>query len=220
MGAQDRYRYRLRFAKTEAMRWTGHLDLQRAWERTFRRARLPLLYSQGFNPRPRLQLAAALPLGVTGEEELLDLWLTEALEPGALAERLRPALPPGLELKGVCAAPAQEPALQRQVRAAEYRVTWLEAPPPLEKLRAAVERALAAQEIPRERRGKRYDLRPLIEELRVEAGEPPGLWMRLAAREGATGRPDEVLAALGLDPAEARVVRTRLVLEIQGSGVR
>jgi|Deesub1362A_J573_1020465.scaffolds.fasta_scaffold08612_2 radical SAM-linked protein len=210
MQGKPRYRYRLRFAKTEAMRWTGHLDLQRTWERAFRRARLPLLYSMGFNPRPRTQLAAALPLGVTGEEEILDLWLTEPLETDEIARRLARALPPGLALKGVTTVPLEEAPLQRQVVSAEYRVAWPENPPPPSELQAAVERVLAARELPRERRGKRYDLRPLIQELRLEKGDGLALVMRLAAREGATGRPDEVLAALGLDPAEARVVRTKL----------
>ena len=58
-------RIRVTFAKTEPMRFTSHLDLFRAWERTFRRAGLPILFSQGYNPRPRMQLAAALPLGFT-----------------------------------------------------------------------------------------------------------------------------------------------------------
>ncbi len=58
-------RLRLTFAKTAAMRYTGHLDLHTTWERTLRRARLPLAYSQGFHPQPKIQLASALPLGFT-----------------------------------------------------------------------------------------------------------------------------------------------------------
>ena len=61
------------------MRFTGHLDLHRAWERTFRRAGLPLAYSQGFNPHPRLNLASALPLGFTSEGEVIDVWLEQDL---------------------------------------------------------------------------------------------------------------------------------------------
>ncbi|HLE27799.1 MAG TPA: TIGR03936 family radical SAM-associated protein, partial [Anaerolineales bacterium] len=68
-------RLRLTFAKTAAMKFSGHLDLHKTWERTLRRARLPLAYSQGFNPQPRLQLASALPLGFTSECEVLDAWM-------------------------------------------------------------------------------------------------------------------------------------------------
>jgi radical SAM-linked protein len=70
-------RLRITFAKTEAMRFTGHLDLHRTWERCFRRARLPLAYTQGFNPHPRLNLAAALPLGFTSQGEMIDAWLEQ-----------------------------------------------------------------------------------------------------------------------------------------------
>ena len=84
-------RLRLTFAKTEAMRFTGHLDLHHTWERTFRRAGLPLAYSQGFNPHPRLNLASALPLGFTSECEVIDVWLEQEMEPeqvdGGLAYR-------------------------------------------------------------------------------------------------------------------------------------
>ena len=68
-------RCRIRFAKTEAMRYIGHLDLHRAWERLARRARLPLAYTAGYHPHPRIQIGSALPLGVTGDNELVDLWL-------------------------------------------------------------------------------------------------------------------------------------------------
>lgn len=68
-------RLRLTFAKTDAMRFTGNLDLHRTWERTIRRAGLPLAYSQGFHPQPRLNLASALPLGFTSQFEMVDVWL-------------------------------------------------------------------------------------------------------------------------------------------------
>jgi hypothetical protein len=74
-----------------------------------------------------------------------------------------------------------------------------------------VEEILEAESIPRERRGKFYDLRPLIEELEVAEAEKPSIRMKLAAREGATGRPDEVLNALGIEPETARVERTELI---------
>ncbi len=68
-------RLRVTFSKGGPLVYTSHLDLARAWERALRRAGVGLVYSGGFNPRPKLQLAAALPLGHTAEAEWLDVWL-------------------------------------------------------------------------------------------------------------------------------------------------
>ena len=81
------YRYRLTFGKEERIRFTGHLDIHRAWERTFRRAGLPLAYRQGFNPRPRLNIGSALPLGHSSTAELMDFWLEEELDTKTIAMR-------------------------------------------------------------------------------------------------------------------------------------
>jgi radical SAM-linked protein len=209
--AAEGSRYRITFAKTEAMRFTGHLDLHRAWERTFRRAGLPLAYTQGFSPHPRLQLAAALPLGVLGEAELLDAWMEQALPPADVLERIRRAAPPGIGVLDVQVVEPREPNLQLRVQAATFDAT------PADEiaysdLEARVARLVAEASIERQRRGKRYDLRPLIQEIGVEAGSPPHLRMTLVAREGATGRPEEVLTELGLDPTAARITRCRLLL--------
>ena len=87
-------RVRITFSKTPAMRYTGHLDLHRAWERAFRRAGLPLAYSQGFHPGPRLNLACALPLGFTSECEIVDAWLDGDLALSEIETALTGALPP------------------------------------------------------------------------------------------------------------------------------
>ena len=213
MAPPEAYRYRIRFAKTEAMRFTGHLDLHRAWERTFRRADLPLAYSQGFSPHPRIQLAAALPLGMLGEAELLDVWLEQAIDPGELLERARRAAPPGIAVVDVQLADPKEASLQQQVEAALFEATPGETISPTE-LDARVARLVSQPSIERQRRGKTYDLRPLI--LEIEAGgdpaSAPSLRMTLTARESATGRPEEVMAALDLDPAIARITRRKLLL--------
>ena len=203
-------RYRITFAKTEAMRFTGHLDLHRAWERTFRRAALPLTYSEGFSPHPRLVLAAALPLGCVSEDDLLDAWLSKDVPDPDVLSRLAAAAPPGLRIEAVARADPGEPSLPAQVGSAAYDVS-LENPPPTDELKERCEELLAAERLPRQRRGKDYDLRPLIEGLKVEE-DGRGLRMQLAAREGATGRPEEVLAALELDPTRAFIRRTGLIL--------
>jgi radical SAM-linked protein len=211
-------RLRLTFAKLGALRYTGHLDLHTAWERTFRRARgvhgerLPLAYSQGFNPHPRLQLASALPLGFTGAGELADVWLETAHDPAEVQQLLTGALPPGLTLSRVEDVPLDLPALQTLVRAADYQVTVADTACALTDLQARAAALLAATTLPRTRKDKAYDLRPLLDSLAVSA--EPDLYrldMRLAARDGATGRPEEVLAALELTPTAARYHRLRLL---------
>ncbi len=206
-------RYRVHFEKLAGMRFTSHLDLHRTMERTIRRASLPLAYSQGFNPRPRLNLASALPLGYTSEAEIMDIWLEDSIEPEKLLEALLVASPPGLAVKEVSEVDLKAPALQTQVVSSKYKVT----PVPKEtreELLKKIAGVLETEHIIRERRNKTYDLRPLIEDLHVseEGTEWPWLEMRLANREGATGRPDEVSLALDLDPTTFRIHRTRIFL--------
>ena len=205
-------RLRLTFAKTAAMRYTGHLDTHLAWERTFRRARLPLAYSQGFHPQPRIQLAGALPLGFTSECEVADIWLETAGPLDEIRAALTASVPPGLQVLEVTEAPLEARPLQTLLRSAEYAVT-VRSPLGPADLEAGLNGLLAQPALPRSRRDKPYDLRPLIETLAREhsIGETHRLAMQLAAREAATGRPEEVVDALGLDPAEARYHRRRLI---------
>ncbi len=204
-------RLRITFAKTAAMQYTGHLDLHKTWERTLRRARLPLAYSEGFNPHPKIQLGAALPLGFTSDCELVDVWLETPQQLGAARAALEAAAPPGLQLSDLREVPERDPALQTQIVAAEYRVT-LPATVESAVLDERVSALLAAPEIRRTRRDKDYDLRPLIESLARTASDEDGhtLVMRLAAREGATGRPEEVVEALGWPATSAEYHRQKL----------
>ncbi len=210
---QTLLRVRVAYAKSEPLRYTGNLDVQHVWERLLRRSRLPAAYSQGFHPQARLSQACALPLGFTSRCEVLDLWLERPLPLGEIEAALQRAAPPGIHIQGLEEIPLREPAVQTQVISSEYEAALLDLSPALD-LPAQVEALLASAGLPRVWKGKAYDLRPLVEELRLleaEDGRPPRLFMRLAAREGATGRPEEVLGALGLDPYATRVVRTRLI---------
>lgn len=206
-------RLRIHFSKTAHMRYTGHLDLHRTWERTFRRAGLPLAYSQGFNPRPKINLASALPLGFTSDGEVADVWFEESLPLAEVEERLARAIPPGLKINLVKEVDLRAATLQTEVAAAEFTVTFLD---PVDDLPARVERLQAAESLPRERRGKPYDLRTLIEKIEHLPPDEDGqqrLFLRLTAREGATGRPEEVIDEMGIDPSSARVHRIALIFE-------
>jgi len=113
-------RIRITFSKTGSLRYTGHLDLQTVWERTARRAGLSLAYTQGFHPGPRIQIASALPLGIAGNAEIVDLWLDT--DPGEVSDtrsRLQAGSPPGLTILWVEMVDEHGPALQTQVVSAE-----------------------------------------------------------------------------------------------------
>lgn len=207
-------RTRITFTKQGALRYIGHLDLHRLWERAIRRAELPLSYSQGFHPQPKISLAAALPLGFSSRAEVLDMRLNETLTTEDIQARLKDNLPPDIKVMEVIEVEERLPALQTLVLSAAYDVHLTE---PIEgsELKRRVEETMNAENIIRERRGKAYDLRPLIEMLSIITQSDGSSWLKmtLAAREGATGRPDEVLTVLGIAPETARVERTRLIFK-------
>lgn len=179
-----------------------------------RRADLPLAYSQGFHPQPKISLAAALPLGFSSRSEVLDVRLNEELSVTDISTRLQESLPPDIQIINVQMVDERLPALQTQVLSAAYNAHLTE-PVDGSVLTRNVEALMMSESLIRERRGKSYDLRPLIEMLSVitEANGKVWLKMTLAAREGATGRPEEVLAALGIEPETVRVERIRLIFQ-------
>lgn len=207
-------RVRITFTKQNALRYIGHLDLHQLWERAMRRADLPLAYSQGFHPQPKISLAAALPLGFSSRGEVLDVRLNENMSLENISKQLSESLPPDIKILKVEEVPENLPALQTQVLSAAYDVKLTEPVDPVE-LKRRVEAVMMSESMIRERRNKSYDLRPLIEMISVvtEANGTAWLKMTLAAREGATGRPEEVLLALQIEPETALVERTRLIFQ-------
>src|SRR5512143_665051 len=109
-------RARITFSKTGPLRYIGHLDLQTLWERAARRAGLPLAYSHGFHPQPKITFAAALPLGFSSRGEVMDMRLQTDVELGALPQQLAEALPAGIGVLDVKQVDEQAPPLQTQVR--------------------------------------------------------------------------------------------------------
>src|SRR5512140_1288664 len=149
-------RLRIYFAKNGSLRYTGHLDLHTIWERTIRRARLPLAYTQGFHPGPKIQLASALPLGFIGRAEVVDVWLVDGAAMDLIPDsreyvaRLQPAAPPGLVISSVEVVDEHGPALQTQMTSAEYEVTLLE-PELAPELDKGISALLGAASLLRER---------------------------------------------------------------------
>ena len=203
-------RIRITYSKTGALKYIGHLDLQTIWERAARRAGLPLAYTHGFHPQAKIQHAAALPLGFSSRCEVVDLRLETEVDLGDLPVRLQTAMPGGVQILKVESVADQLPPLQTQVSAAEYEVELI-AHDGLADLQDRIVGLLASPALPRVRRGKAYDLRPLIEDLAINSDGV--IFMRLSAREAATGRPEEVLDALGLASDLGRIERTRLIFQ-------
>jgi radical SAM-linked protein len=209
-------RMRVTFSTADTVKYVGHLDMHRAWERAIRRARLPLAYTQGFNPQARLQFAAALPVGFTGQAEVADVYLNEALAPAEFLCRLAAALPPGIRPLRAEPVARELPSLQSQVCGAAYRVA-VETDEPDAVFAARLAGFLARPEAWRERRkGKdvvRYDLRPLVQGLAYAGPNAHGQTFTavMRAKPGATGRPDELLAELGFESASRRIERQALL---------
>jgi radical SAM-linked protein len=211
-------RLRVRFGRGQEVKFISHLDIMRFWERAFRRARIPLAYSEGFTPHPRISLAAPLPVGVTSEAELMDVVLNGWMSPQGFTAAVAGQLTGGFSILEVMPVSPTLPSLQAQIRQAEYRVDIEE-----DKTRAEVDSAitnlLALETLPwhhrRDTGEKSYDLRRLIDAIwLIEWGGATGLiGMRLGCGNSGSGRPEQVSAALGFAGHPKAVHRTRLVLE-------
>ena len=166
-------RVRITFSKRGWIIYSSHLDLMRTWERVFRRAGLPLAYSGGFNPRPKIQLARALPLGHVGEKEILDAWFETPVPLDDVVENVNAVLTEGLDVAEIRRVDEKEPAMQTLVVGTVYRVA-VASQGPREEIEVRVQDVLGKDELNHERRGKRYNLRQLIEGLRLLEVDPDG----------------------------------------------
>jgi radical SAM-linked protein len=218
LNQSPKYRLRLTFAKNRHIKYISHLDLALAWERALRRAQIPLAYSQGFNPRPKMQFASGLPLGTTGAAEIVDIIIDEPLSPVEAARRIGPALPKGIKLHSVEEVPLKAASLQQLVRQAEYEVV-VETELSAEALAQRINTLLATNELIQSRRRRKkeeaFDMRPWLHELRLKAVADGAayLHMRLTAGQFGNLRPEAVLQALGLAGNWAEIERTRLIFE-------
>lgn len=214
MNAHSLQRLRFTFAIDGPLRYIAVLDRGRLWERLLRRAGLPLAYTQGFNPHPRVQFADALPLGYASLCEKVDVFLQEAISLEDALARTRAQSPQGLTILTVEEVPLEAPALQGLVRAAVYRVeAWAKDSP--EAVEERLARLLAAPSLPRThiKKGQMYDLRPLIEAIDYRpSGEGHHTFsMKLRCGPQGSGRPEEVLAALELMLEHYTICRTELI---------
>jgi radical SAM-linked protein len=218
-------RLRICFDKHGKIRFTSHRDVARIWERTLRRAALPVAYSEGFSPRPKLSFGLALSTGHESDAEYLDVDLDpsrfEEFDPEVLAELLTSHLPVGMTVRQVLVIDRSTPSLQQAVTSCTWQIDVADVD--AETVAGAVAHVLAAESlvVTRERKGKQVtdDLRPLVLSLDVigpieahdsEENLSPRRIVRLAAELGTQPRAvrvSELLAAFDPPLSEQRVTR-------------
>jgi radical SAM-linked protein len=217
---------RVRYAKRGKVRWISHRDVARAFERALRIEQLPLAFTLGFSPRPKVSFGLALSTGYESEAEFLDLELAEPIELESLPARLTAALPIGLEVDAVVALEERAPALQEVVAAVTWQVEVTDDDGEVitvELLTELVERAnrAAVLEVTQVRKGRASvaDVRPAIRRLEVLDGT---LEMELLTQPRGA-KPSEVVAAIAgfSSPAMTlvvgRAVRTHQWIERDGA---
>lgn len=210
-----RYRYRVRFTKTELLRWISHRDLANLWERIGRRAELPFSMTEGFNPKPRLQFPSALSLGVESLDEVLDLELNEEWEAERLLQRLQNDAQPGLSIKSVTQVDLSDG--KSQIAAMDYDVTLPDGFDESEgqRTKAAIERVKKEETVSIERKGKTV-VAEVATQLPILDLLPEKLVARIVVGTGASLKIQDILDLLGLSDWPARgatLVRTELTLK-------
>ena len=215
-------RLRVRFAKTGEMALLSHLDLVRMLERALRRSQLPVSFTGGFHPLPRLQLALALPLGAEADSDWLDLSFTEVVQPEQLMDRLAPLLPQGFALLEAHGVPVKSPALSQMLQSAHWRLclepSGADRLPAERRCQEALGELLGAEALPleeldRQGRRRRRDLRPLLLDLHWHHWSPQQLELGLETLVQANGR--------SLKPDQLRqLLAQRLGCELQQTQLR
>ncbi len=212
------YRLRVRFKRGEEIKFISHLDLVRLWQRALHRARLPLTYSKGFSPHPRISLAVPLAIGVTSDAELADIFLDRPVSPHFFSAALSQQLPPGIEIVQVHPIPPHQPSLQSQASFAEYAVT-IATDKEAKEIEANIAGLLSAEKLPwqhqRDTGTRSYDLRTLISDLWLIDRLHPycTIGMSLRCDNSGSGRPEQVALALGFSERPQSIHRTRLILK-------
>jgi radical SAM-linked protein len=214
-------RLRIKFSRGPEIKFISHLDIVRLWQRAFNRAGIEIAYSTGFTPHPRIALAAPLPLGVTSEAELMDIFCIKGVAPHYFTSAVNQQLPAGMTADKVYPIAPDLPSLQSQISQAEYSVEVDSANGPSEgpaDIKAALVGLLGLEHLAwqhmRDTGPHQYDLRALIDDLWVIEWQTSfgRLGMRLRCDSNGSGRPEQVAAALGFTHRPQSIHRTNLIL--------
>ncbi|MEM7341424.1 MAG: TIGR03936 family radical SAM-associated protein [Actinomycetota bacterium] len=211
---------RIRFSKAGRVRFVSHRDVARLFERALRKLHLPVAYSEGFSPRPKISFGLALTVAHESEAEYLDVELTEPIDLEALPSALTDALPQGMAAEAVIEIERRTPSLQQSIVSCHWSIEVLGATMP--EITSRIDATLAAAELPqeRERKGKTTvaDVRPAILDLEIVGPTSDGVELRAhLGTESVSLRPTELVHVL--DPAyrEGRVRRTHQWIIVDGA---
>lgn len=210
-------RLRVKFNRGEELKFISHLDIIRLWVRALRRARIPLEYSEGFSPHPKISLAVPLSVGVTADNELMDVFISRQISPHWFMGTVNQQLPDGIKVLEVTAVGSNVPSLQSQVRFTQYQVE-IKTDKSIDEIKIAIDRLLLLESLPwhheRDTGRRSYDLRALIDDIWLIDANPSSviLGMRLRCDEGGSGRPEQVALALGVTGYPESIRRTKLLL--------
>lgn len=187
---------RIQHAKRGPLRFTSHRDFQRAFERALRRAGVPMAYSSGFSPHPKISYANAAPTGVASEAEYVEIGVVEKCEPAKVCAALNTVLPPGLDVIEV--VQANTPDFVNRLEASHWKIELPDIS--LDTLVGALEEFIAKTEVLVERMTKsglrKFDARNAVIHGVTTAGTDCAILL-LVVRHGTPAvRPDDVLAAL------------------------
>lgn len=189
-------RLRIRYAKRGRLRFTSHRDFSRAFERAVFRARIPIAYSSGFNPHPRISYAGAAPTGSASEAEYLEIALAAVVDPGEVHLALDEALPQGLDVLEVVVSSGG--SLAERLEASHWEITLGDVP--LERAEAAVASFLARDEVTVERMTKKglrsFNCREAVASLAAETRGGVTLLDLVLLQGTPSVRPDDVLEGL------------------------
>ena len=156
------FRLRVRFCRGEELKFISHLDIIRLWVRALRRAGIPLEYTEGFSPHPRISLAVPLSVGVTADNELMDIFITRVVSPHWFVDTVNRQLPDGLKVLEASPIGLNVPSLQSQVRFTQYQVE-LKTDKSEEEVKTMIDHLLAMESLPwhheRDTGRRSYDLR-------------------------------------------------------------
>jgi radical SAM-linked protein len=211
-------RLRLKFSRGDKLKFLSHLDMMRLWERSLRRAGMPPCYSEGFSPHPKISLAAPLPVGVTSQAEIMDVFLEGRITPNLFVQKIASHLPDGVAIIDVMSVNLQASSLQSSLRQAEY-IVEIDSGSEGEQVEGEIASLLAKDKLAwhhaRDTGDRHYDLRALIDNIRLIAKTGNGyrIGMRLRCDSSGSGRPEQVIKALGFDQFPVSVERTNLIFD-------
>ncbi len=204
---------RLKYTKLGKIRWIGHRDVARAMERAFRVVQLPLAFTEGFSPHPKVSFGLALSTGHESEAEYLDLVLADDVDIETLPDVITEALPTGMAAVGAERLVDRAPALQEAVTAVTWRVDIAPGSSPRDKIAAGL--TAPTLETMRRRKGRDVleDVRPVIRSIDVHDDTTVEMELNTQPR---SAKPGEVLAAIG-GLTEVRALRTHQWIERDGA---